>query len=162
MTSKLPFPSLAVSLAPLLQRIPVEQQPLFIAAAERLAAERYRSWAESATSPDAKSALLACADRENQIARLVESVYPNVATIQREMLVHIPDLVEAGRAYFAPYSTEEQFALQAQGERLGAATWRAFAKHASDEKAREVFLDCALLEEQSAEYLESIANGPTT
>ena len=40
-------------------------------------------------------------------------------------------------------------ALQAQGERLGAATWRSFA-------AGAVFLGCALLEEENAACLETL------
>jgi hypothetical protein len=122
MTPKQPFSSLAVTLAPLLQRIPVEHHTLFIASAERLAAERYRLWASSAVSPDRKSALLACADRERELARRVEALYPDAALVQQQLLVTIPDLAEAGRNYFATYSVAEQFALQAQDEQLGAAT----------------------------------------
>jgi hypothetical protein len=146
-----------MALAPLLQRIPVAQHPYLLQAAERLAAGRYRSWVGSASSLDSKAALLACADREDEIAQRVESLYPDAALLQQQPLANIPDLVKAGRNYFAPYSVAEQFALQAQGERLGAATWRAFAKHVEG-KAREILLGCAMLEEQSAEYLESIAS----
>jgi hypothetical protein len=157
MTSTSQLPDLAQALGPLLQRVPVEHQPLLIAAAERMAAERYRSWADSSTSAAWKSALLACADREEEIARRVESLYPDAPSLQKQLLNATSELAETGRAYFAPYSMDQQFVLQARGERLGAATWRSFAKRTSDTRARDVFLACAILEEQSAKFLESIA-----
>jgi hypothetical protein len=49
-----------------------------------------------------------------------------------------------------------QFTIQAQGERLGAATWRAFARHTEVPSVRDTFLVCAELEEQSATVLEAI------
>jgi len=137
--------------------VPVEHQPLFIAYAERLAAERYRLWADGSTSAAWKAALFACADREEEIAQRVEALFPDADVLQRAVLEKVPDLGEISRAFFAPYTIEEQFALQARGERLGAATWRSFAKHATAAHARDVFLACAILEEQSAEFLESIA-----
>ena len=45
--------------------------------------------------------------------------------------------------------------MQAKAERVGALTWRSFAKAARPE-ARDVFLECAQLEERSAETLESL------
>jgi rubrerythrin len=157
MKSKSQLPDLAQALGPLLQRVPADHQPLFIAYAERSAAERYRSWAAASTSPERKSALLACADREEEIASRVESLYPNAHNIQKELLASIPEFAATGQAFFAPYSLDDQFAIQAQGERIGAATWRSLAKRASAAQTRDVFLACAILEEQSAEYLESIA-----
>ncbi|MDP9225560.1 MAG: hypothetical protein M3P18_17300 [Actinomycetota bacterium] len=159
MSSSSTLPSIAERLAPLLQRVPRVQQPLLIALAERMAAERYREWAAKVTQPDHKSALLACADREEEIARRVEALYPTAASTQRELLEANPDLIEINRSLFAPYSLEEQFKIQAQGERVGAATWRAFAKHETNSQAREVLLGCALLEEENAAFLESLAVG---
>ena len=49
-----------------------------------------------------------------------------------------------------------QFRIQANGERLGAATWRAFAKQESSSAARDTYLACAELEEASAVVLESL------
>jgi hypothetical protein len=158
MTPKSQLPNLAQALGPLLQRVPADHQPLFIALAERMAAQRYRMWANTVPEMNRKSALLACADREEEIARRVESLYPDAASVQKELLANNADFGATSQAFFAPYSIDEQFAIQAQGERLGAATWRSFAKRASDLQARDVFLSCAVLEEQSAEYLELIAS----
>ena len=59
------------------------------------------------------------------------------------------------RSVFADQPLSAQLRIQAGGERLGAVTWRAFAKQA-DSPAREVFEACAGLEEESALVLESI------
>lgn len=150
-------PNIAEALAQILQRVSLDQQPLLIALAERMAADRYRGWAAAVPEPDRKSALLACAAREEEIARRVEALHPEAASIQREILARNPDLAEINRSLFAPYSLNEQFRLQARGERLGAATWRSFARHQSNTAARDVFLGCAALEEESASFLESIA-----
>jgi hypothetical protein len=149
------LPDIGQALAPLLQRVPIEQRPLLVAAAERLAAERYRSWARSVTEPDRKASLLACADREEEIARRVEALYPDVESLTRNILARVPELTNVNRSLFAPYAIEQQFRIQAAGERLGAATWRSFAKHSTDPRTAEVFAGCAPLEEESALVLES-------
>jgi len=155
MTTNSRLPSIGELLLPLLKRISVEHQPVFIAIAERAAAERYRGWASKVSLANLKSSLLACADRENEIAALIESMYPDAQAIQREILSQTPELTDA--SFFSQYSMKDQFVIQAQGERLGAETWRSFAKQANDSQVREIFLRCALLEEESAQFLESIA-----
>jgi hypothetical protein len=151
------LPDIAAVLAAILQRVPRAQQPLLIAYAERLAAERYRGWAESVDTAHEKDGLLGCAAREEEIAARIEALYPNAKSMQQDLLAANPDLLEINRTLFAPLTLEQQFQLQARGERLGAATWRAFGQHASEPRTREVFLECALLEEQSAELLETLA-----
>ena len=141
-----------------LQGVPREQQPLLIAAAERLAAERYRTWAAHSEEPR-RGELLACADREEEIARRVEALYPDDHARQSEMIASNPDLPSINRSLFAGRPLEQQFAIQAQGERLGAATWRAFAEHAQAAAARGTFLACAALEEESARVLEAYLGG---
>lgn len=148
------LPRIADIVGPLLAGVPQEERPLFIALAERLAAVRYRAWAE-ASGAERRDALLACADREEKIASRVEALYPKARSTQAELLAKHPDLEELNRSLFADRPLEDQYTIQAEGERVGASTWRAFAEHA-DATAREVFLACAELEEQSAELLESI------
>jgi hypothetical protein len=148
------LPNLVQILARILQGVPREQQPLLIALAERMAAERYRTWADDAEGTR-RAELLACADREQEIAGRVEGLYPDGAAIQREMFGANADLAAANRTLFAGRPLAQQFALQAQGERMGAATWRSFAKHATSAERRETFLACAALEEESAAVLES-------
>ena len=150
------LPDLTETLARLLARVPPEERPLLIAIAERLAAERYRRWANESTDASRKAELLACARREEEIAGRIEALYPGAAAIQRDIRGKNPDLDEFNRAIFAERSLPQQFAIQAQGERLGAATWRAFAASESASARREAFLTCAELEEESALVLESI------
>jgi len=158
MSAATDVPNIAEALAPILQRVPIEHQPLLVAVAERMAAERYRGWSAAVSEPRSKAGLLACAAREEEIARRVEALYPNAAAIQQGILAQIPELADVNRSLFAPYSLNQQLRLQAQGERLGAATWRSVARHHSNAAAREVFLACATLEEESAAFLESIFN----
>lgn len=156
MTSTGQLPDISKALAPVLAKVPVDQQPLLIAYAERQAAERYRRWAGTATQAAHKALLLICADREDEIARRIESLYPNAASVQHNLVARTPELAELTQMLFAPLSIEDQFVLQARGERIGAATWRAFAQRASSPYARDVFLSCAVLEEESAAFLESM------
>jgi hypothetical protein len=149
-------PNIGEALGPFLQLVSQEHQPLLIALAERMAAERYREWASQTTDPAERFGLLACGDREDEIARRVESLYPDAATIQAEIVGRIPNLADLNRSLFAPYALHEQFALQAQGERLGAATWRSLARKVETPDAAEVLLSCAPLEEESAVFLESL------
>src|SRR5262249_55054158 len=147
--------NVAQVLAQVLERVPRERHPLLIALAERLAAERYRGWSADVDDPT-RSQLLGCAHREEEIARRIEALYPDAAAVQEDLVAGNPDLREVNRSLFAGRPVEQQFAIQAQGERLGAATWRAFAQHSRDAKARDTFLGCAVLEEQSAAVLESL------
>ena len=149
-------PSIAEVLAPVLLRIPRARQPLLIAFAERLAAGRYRRWADDPSMRDRAVALRACADREEEIARRIEGLFPDADAAQRELAAAHPEICAVNRSLFEGRSLAQQFAIQARGERLGAATWRSFAAHQHDANARETFLACALLEEESADVLESL------
>ena len=150
------LPNLGGVFARVLQRVSEEQRPLLIAIAERLAAERYRGWAKDPSMSEHAPALLACARREEEIAARVEALFPGASAIQQEMFEKNPDFPEINRSVFAGLSLPEQFRIQAQGERLGAATWRALARKEESPVAREVYLACAELEQASALVLEAI------
>ena len=152
------LPSISAIVRGLLARVDERHQPLFIALAERLAAERYRRWARDAGG-EARSGLLACAEREDAIADRVAGLYPDASTVQERLRGSHPELDEVNDSFFAGRPLAEQFAIQAAGERAGAAAWRAFAEHAASDGARRTLLACAELEEQSAEYLESLLAG---
>ncbi len=152
--------SLAETVGPIVQAVQREQRPLLIALAERMAAQRYRGWAGQADQVAHRSDLLACADREEEIARRVESLDPRAESIQKDLLAEHPDLDAVYESLFAGLSTHAQFAIQAGGERLGAATWRSLAGEESRQEARQTFLACAVLEEESAAVLESIVATP--
>jgi hypothetical protein len=150
------LPNVGEILGRVLQRVPMSEQPLLIAAAERLAATRYRGWASAASDPTQRSQLMACADREEEIAQRIEALFPNAAATQREILANNPGVEDINRSLFADRPLHQQFKIQAQGERLGAATWRAFAQHAQSPLAAQTFQACAELEEASALVLEAI------
>ncbi len=149
------LPDIAEVLAPILGRVAREQRPLLIAIAERLAADRYRGWAEATEDPTDRAELLACASREEDIASRVEALHEKAKAIQADILAKHTDLVELNRTLFDGRPVEDQYRIQAQGERVGASTWRSFAERA-EPAARETYLDCAELEVRSAEVLESI------
>ena len=153
------LPDLGEVIGRVLGRVPERERPLLIAVAERLAAERYRGWADHPEASRHRARLLACAAREEEIADRVEALYPGSAAIQRDILARHPDLEELNRSLFAGRSLAQQFTMQAQGERLGAATWRALARAKQEATARETLLACAGLEEASAVVLESILAG---
>ncbi len=150
------LPDIGEVLAPLLGRVPRERQPLFVAIAERLAADRYRAWAEKPAVAMHRTRLLACAEREIEIASRIEALYADAAAIQNELRAAHGGLGDLNRDLFAGRQLAAQFTIQARGERLGAATWRAFAAHATEAGARATFTACAELEEASAEVLEEI------
>jgi hypothetical protein len=151
-----PPPDLGTVFARLLERVDRMHRPLVIAIAERLAAERYRGWAKEPTQSAQAEQLLACARREEEIASRVEALFADAPEIQRRILEKHPDLADVNRLLFAGRPLSEQFRIQAQGERLGAATWRSFARMEERADAREVYLACAELEEASALVLEAI------
>ena len=149
-------PSIGAALAPVLARVPREEQPLLIAYAERLAAARYRAWAGQVGDAAQRAQLLACAEREEDIARRVEALFADAAARQRALLAQHPEVSEINRSLFEGRPLAQQFAVQAEGERLGAATWRSFARRETDEERRGVLLACAELEEASAVVLEAL------
>jgi len=153
------LPDVAAVVARVLQRAPRAQRPLLIALAERLAAARYRIWAGEVAERARAALLSACADREEDIARRVEALYADAAAVQRDLAAQAPELEEVNHALFAGRPLEQQFLIQARGERAGAATWRFFAERADGAAARDTFLACAELEEESAACLESLLDG---
>ena len=150
------IPDVAAILAPLLARVPAPRQPLLLAIAERMAAERYRGWAADASMAAHRSSLLECASREEQIAANVEALTPSAVAVQQEILTSNPDLAEINRTVFAGRPIADQMTIQAAGERAGAAAWQAFAAAAGPGAARDAFIACARLEEESAVVLDRI------
>ncbi len=150
------IPNIVEILRQALQKVEPQMQPLLLAALERLAARRYRSWADNHADPVVKEGLLACAEREEEIANRVESLAPNAAAIQNKLLADNPDLLELNRTLFAGRSLTEQFTMQAQGEQAGAAAWKAYAAAAADPSVQEILQSCSPLEEANAAFLQSL------
>ena len=156
MTTTRELPDVPAILGALVARVAPADRPLFLAIAERMAADRYRGWADEVDDPDVRAGLIACAAREDEIADRVEAVFPDPAAVQQRLLAEFPELPQLNREVFAGRPLAQQFAIQAAGERVGATTWRAFAKAWPDAGGREAFLACAPLEEASAEFLDAL------
>ena len=150
------IPNVAEILAGVLRNIEPKLQPFLLAKLERLAAQRYRTWANDHPDPAAKEGLLACADREEEIARSVESLEPNASAIQARLLSDHPELLDLNRTLFEGRPLKVQFAMQADGERAGAAAWKAYAAAASDPSVRELLQSCSPLEQANADFLQTL------
>ena len=150
------IPNIPELLAQVLRKIQPELQPFLLARLERLAARRYRSWASDHPDASVQEGLRACADREDEIARRVESLNPDAARIQDKLLSENPELLDLNRTLFEGRPLDVQFAMQAEGEAAGAAAWRAYAAGASDPLAAELLGSCSPLEEAKAAFLQNL------
>ncbi|MEK6289169.1 MAG: hypothetical protein AABO57_25940 [Acidobacteriota bacterium] len=149
-------PNIAEILGRVLRNIDPQLQPLLLAKLERLAAQRYRTWATDHPDQSVREGLLACADREEEIARRVESLNPYASAIQDKLLSGNPELLELNRTLFKDRPLKIQFAMQVAGERAGAAAWKAFAAGASDPTAKELLQSCSPLEQANADFLQTL------
>ncbi|MGH0032289.1 MAG: hypothetical protein ACQGVC_21055 [Myxococcota bacterium] len=147
-------PNFAELLGPFIARFEEEARPAFLAALERGAADRYRAWAEA--SPEHAAGLLACAEREDEIARTAESLYPPDEGARSAIARVLPEARDAYYAVFADLPLREQWRIQASAERQGANAWRLLAADSDDPKARDELARCAALEEESALHLDGL------
>jgi hypothetical protein len=150
------IPNIAEILGKVLGKIDPRHQPFLLAKLERLAAARYRTWANEHPDQSVKKGLLACADREEEIAKRVESLNPSFSAIQERLLAENPDLMELNRTLFSGRSLEVQFAMQSAGERAGALAWKAFAAGASEASVKELLESCSPLEQANADFLQTL------
>jgi hypothetical protein len=150
------IPNVAEILAGVLRSIEPNLQPFLLAKLEKLAAQRYRTWASDHPDQSVRDGLLACADREEEIARRVESLEPNASAIQAKLLSDHPELLYLNRTLFQGRPLKVQFAMQADGERAGAAAWKAYAAGASDPSVRELLQSCSPLEQANADFLQTL------
>ncbi len=150
------IPNIAEILAGVLRNIDPKLQPMLLAKLERLAAQRYRTWASDHPDQSVKEGLLACADREEEIARRVESLEPNASAIQDKLLSNNPALLDLNRTLFEGRPLKVQFAMQAEGERAGAAAWKTYAAGASDPSVQELLQSCSPLEQTNADFLQTL------
>ena len=149
-------PNIAEILAGVLRAIDPKLQPMLLAKLERLAAQRYRTWASEHGDQSSREGLLACAEREEEIARRVESLESNAAAIQDKLLSDHPELLELNRTLFEGRPIQIQFAMQADGERAGAAAWKAYAAAASDPSVQRLLQSCSALEQANADFLQTL------
>ncbi len=149
--------SLAARLAQLLADLAPHARPAVLARLERTAAERYDAWAEATPSATEAALLRTCAERERTIAMRVEEQFPVAAAEAAGHASLLPDAARTYAAAFEGLSRTEAFAVQATLERAGASAWRGLAAGESDPHRRATLLECATLEEASADALRTIA-----
>lgn len=152
--SELEIPDFNQLLGPFVQKLPEESRPAFLATLERAAAARYREWAKAA--PEHAEALLACAEREEEIAQRAEALFPLDATGRSGIDAATPDARRSYEEVFGGRPLRDQWRLQAAAERTGAGAWRAFAAQQDDDAVVRALLACAELEEQSARQLDAL------
>jgi hypothetical protein len=150
-----PAPSIALLLAPLTRGLAEAERPAFLARLERMAAQRYRAWA--AKAPAFAAELNACAEREDEIARRADALFPMSAAQEAKLAELGLRAREIYASLFVGLPLREQLALQAEAERQGGAVWRALgATESLPSAVREALAECAALEDASAERLEAL------
>jgi len=156
MSTATSLPDIGAALQPIVETLPPEMRPGVIANLERAAAERYDAWAAACKDIDVTDGLRACAGREREVARRVESILALPAGAERQTGEALGRIAEAYRAAMGNRPVREQYAIQAAAERSGAAFWRAIAASLDDPAMRDTLEGCAGLEEESAMFLESL------
>lgn len=150
--SQVEIPQFGQLLAPYLGGLPPEALPFMLSQLERTAADRYRGWAEQV--PGAKTGLLACAEREDEIANRVEALFPPSDEHRELVLGLIPEAKAVYYEAFDGYSPVEQMTIQANAERQGANAWQNL-KQAHPELGAEMD-ELSAIELQSADYLDDL------
>jgi hypothetical protein len=152
--SKPEIPNFGELLAPYIGRVPEAAVPNFLAMLERGAADRYRGWA--AQMPEHREGLLACADREDEIADRADSLFPIGEELREEISDPLPGARDTYYAVFANLDVTDQLAIQADAELQGAAAWRAMISEETPAELRAGLEYCAQLEETSSAYLKDL------
>jgi hypothetical protein len=150
------LPDLGARVLPLIRALPAATQPRLLAQLERAAADRYEAWAAACPDPARAQGLRACALRERDVAQRAEALFAAQPDEQRHFRDTLPRIADEFEAAMANRPLHDQYAIQAAAERRGAAFWRSVASSLPDVRAREALAACAELEEQSAEFLDTL------
>jgi hypothetical protein len=135
--------------AELFTQCPQSEHRVLLAILERAAAAQYRRWA-SQVGDEQRDGMLACARREEEVAAVLEGRAPNAAETARGLMERLPDLPARYRSLLEGKGLGRQLAIQAEGERAGAALLRAYADAETDAVARDALRAAAELEEENA------------
>jgi hypothetical protein len=147
--------SIVDAFTPLLPQVLEEEIPMLIAMLERLAADHYRRWAEETSDPIEKAGLMACMDREEEIAIFIESLEANAEARRAELTARLPDLAAIYASIMEGRSRSEQLRIQAEGELGGADYMSSFAAATSGAVAAR-FASLALCEEANSRFLTTL------
>jgi hypothetical protein len=146
------IPNFGELLAPYLGSVSAEALPFLLSQLERTAAARYRGWAEEVT--DHRASLLACAEREDEIADRVERLLPPSSADRDLVLGVMPQAKETYYSVFEGLSAIDQMSIQAKAERQGAGAWQGL-KTAYPQLADDLD-ELSTIELQSADCLDQV------
>jgi hypothetical protein len=147
-------PNFGVLLAPAIAALPEAARPAMLCGLERAAAARYRAWAEEL--PDHKAALLACAEREDEIANSVAGLFPLDAAGRQAVDKALPEAIAIYHDAFAPHPVLEQLYLQSEAELQGAAAWANIAKAFESGTETDTLARCSALEEENSRAAKEV------
>jgi hypothetical protein len=151
--SDLEIPNFPMLLMEPLISVPEESRVGFIARLERSAANRYREWA--AESEELAEGLIACADREDEIANRAEKLSP----VRPEHEEIVTEALTKARALYAGafegHTLRDRIVLQAHAERQGSLAWLGFGSQTEDAATKQEFLALADLEVASADHIDA-------
>ena len=150
--------TLVERLRPLLAEHTLGEQLYVVALLESRSADRYREWAEQVSDPVLAGGLRACAKREDDIAARIRSRFASLVTPPHDFERLAPRIQVEVSALFDGRTREQQFVIQAQAERGGQQFWHEMAEQETDEGTKGLLLECAALEAESAEFLDSVAS----
>ena len=153
--------SIAGAFEPLLPLVTPEEVPMVVAILERIAATKYRDWAEQADTAVERDGLLACAQREDEIAGFIESLQADPQSLVASLRERIPDFEQRYDAVMDGLSRTEQLRVQAEGEMGGAGYMSQFAA-ASEGAVAARFESLALCEEANSKFLFRLINNKDT
>ncbi len=106
MSARPEVPQFGALLRAHIDSVPEAARPAFLAGLERSAAARYRDWASRA--PQWSEELLACARREDEIADLVDGLFPVSAQDRASIDRALPGAIEVYYEVLAPFGLEDQ------------------------------------------------------
>ena len=149
--------SLLAALTPILDSLPDADAPIFLAILERMAADKYRGWAEQCEDPIEKMGLLGCADREVAIAEFIEALDSDSGHRAEDLRQRFPQVQSLYDGVMAGQDRQEQFRRQAAGELGGADFLRQFRGAHSGVIAAQ-FEALALGEEANSLFLTMLAD----
>jgi hypothetical protein len=149
-------PNFGELLSPFISAVPEAAIPNFLALLERGAAERYRYWAEQL--PQFREGLLRCSSSEDEIADIVEGLFPIDAQVAEDIKALMPAARDTYFKVFQDMPLADQLAIQAEAELQGALAWQAMLDNEVPDAIRAGLTRCSELEGESSAYLTSIVD----
>ena len=149
--------SIVEAFSALLPDLAAEEIPMLLAILERIAASKYRGWAQESADAVEREGLLACAAREDEIAGFIESLEADAQALSAALCERFPDLQERYDAVMSGLERSEQLRVQAEGELGGADYMRQFAAATQGAVAAR-FESLACCEEANSKFLSALVS----